>query len=363
MQKIQTPSGPQLIAVPIGQTIIQGPNGGQLVAQAGQNIITNNVQFQPNITLSSASFLASSQAPGQSFTLQSSQAQIGNTLAAIVSSTPTLVSLPALNTLSGNVITHQSVIQQNTTPISSTNNAAAPISTTNNLLSSPVSPTKKKKPKKKKKDEDLPNKSQGVVDLGALMKDVGLDFGADDFGFGMDSGSQQQDLNNSLNSSQNSSSSDLEADLSASESTIVSASVGITNNLAQVPNTITTNIGQIPTTVSSNIGSLPSSIPVNFAQLASQPQIQATIPTAAVQLQGGGGATVQLAGGQVQGAGAVSGIRVANPLVPGQVGQQAQSLQLVQGPDGNFILQTNPTANVISKFYVKIAKKKKIKHV
>merc|ERR1719282_660306 len=156
----------------------------------------------------------------------------------------------------------------------------------------------------------------------------------------MDSGSQQQDLNNSLNSSQNSSSSDLEADLSAS--------VGITNNLAQVPNTITTNIGQIPTTVSSNIGSLPSSIPVNFAQLASQPQIQATIPTAAVQLQGGGGATVQLAGGQVQGAGAVSGIRVANPLVPGQVGQQAQSLQLVQGPDGNFILQTNPTANVIN---------------
>merc|ERR1712012_57209 len=95
MQKIQTPTGPQLIAVPLGQTIIQGASGqllgtnSQLLAQ-GQNIITNpaaaggqpgQFQFQaaPNIALSSAQILAgTSQTPGQGFALQS-QAQILNT--------------------------------------------------------------------------------------------------------------------------------------------------------------------------------------------------------------------------------------------------------------------------------------------
>ena len=45
----------------------------------------------------------------------------------------------------------------------------------------PVSP-KKKKSKKKKRDDESPTKSQGTVDLGALLKDSGIDF--DDFGFG-----------------------------------------------------------------------------------------------------------------------------------------------------------------------------------
>ena len=44
----------------------------------------------------------------------------------------------------------------------------------------PVSP-KKKKSKKKKRDDESPTKSQGTVDLGALLKDSGIDFG--DFGF------------------------------------------------------------------------------------------------------------------------------------------------------------------------------------
>ena len=41
---------------------------------------------------------------------------------------------------------------------------------------------KKKKSKKKKRDDESPTKSQGTVDLGALLKDSGIDF--DDFGFG-----------------------------------------------------------------------------------------------------------------------------------------------------------------------------------
>ena len=319
MQKIQTPSGPQLIAVPIGQTLIQGPNG-QLLAQAGQNIITNppGVQFQPNIALplSSANILTS-QAPGQSFTLQNSQAlTLQNSQAQLVT-TPIVSSgggMVSMSTLApGNIVTHPSVIQPTVTPLSSSS-----------VISSPVSPTKKKKPKKKKKEDDLQNKSQGVVDLGALMKDVGLDFGVDDFGFGGETSSgSQQNLDNSLNSSQNSSSSDLEADMStASQDT-------------------------------SLLSAQPNSIPLNFAQIVSQPlQLQASPAVTAAPA-----ATIQLPG-----AAAGSGLRLSTPtlvsggqasvptLVPGQVNNvtaQPQSLQLVQGPDGNFILQTNPAPSII----------------
>ena len=102
------------------------------------------------------------------------------------------------------------------------------------------------------------------------MKDVGLlDFGNDDFGFGLDPGSSQhnldtdsaQNLNTSLNSSQNSSSSDLEA-----------------ADPAPAP--------------------APAPAP---------------------------------------------GLRVTHGYPPqASVAAQPQALQLVQGPDGNFVLQTNP---------------------
>ena len=429
MQKIQTPTGPQLIAVPLGQTIIQGANG-QLLAQAGQNIITNTaaagqpgqIQFQaaPNIALSSAPILAASshQAPGQGYTIQS-QAQILNTPAAIVSvagsaPAPTLVSmtgaiqpLGSLNSLSsGNLVTQQTVIHPNTQQIH--NPPPLP-----SVTSSPVSPTKKKKPKKKKKDEDLPNKSQGVVDLGALMKDVGLDFGADDFGFGgLEPGSSQQNhddstqnLNSSLNSSQNSSSSDLEADLSMTleQPPAVTSSL-VTTSFAQfvsTPAPAATQLAQpsqqttVQFATAGTAGGLRLATPLVSGQPGANNLVSGqtvannlisgqtvtnnlvsgqtvannlvTGPTVVNNLVSGQTVANNLLSGQAVATPLVSGQSLATPLISGQTvatplvgGQtvaniathQPQSLQLVQGPDGNFILQTNPTPapNILGKY-------------
>ena len=195
MQKIQTPTGPKLIAVPLGQTLIQAP-GGQLMAQS-PNIINTSGQIQL-------------QAAPSTFTLQpASSGSLAGPVIQSLASTHSSLGLttnlgPGLSSLSSpNVITPQpTVIQPQLDSASPTQ--------------SPVSPTKKKKPKKKKKEDEAPSiKPPGAVDLGALMKDVGLDFG-DDFGFGLDPSTSQQslelndsteNLNNSLNSSHNSSSS------------------------------------------------------------------------------------------------------------------------------------------------------------
>ena len=333
MQHIQTPSGPKLIAVPIGQTLIQGPNG-QILTQ-GQNIITNNtsggmqinangqIQFQaaPNMALSSAPmFTTTSQAYTLQATQASSQPQIIYSSPSFVSSSSTstggvttvMSSLQPINSLnsvnSSNLITSQSVIQTN----QSLDTTAHP------AMQVPVSPTKKKKSKKKKKDEDPPLKSQGTVDLGALMKDVGLDFG-EDFGFGLDQhnsnnvdlNESNQNLNNSLNSSQGSSSSDLENDIG--------------NISIPAPPVI-----QPPEQV-------PVSVPqISFAQIP-QPQF------AAPQL-----ATSQIGTQQIVSNTPLQGMRLANPIVNPQINSNtAQSLQLVQGPDGNFILQTNPAQGIL----------------
>ena len=319
MQKIQTPQGQQLIAVPLAAqpTFIQG-SAGQLLTTAqapggaitGQTFITGlqghqavqlssgQIQLQPNISLSSAPIIAGSMASnGSGFTTLQSSGQLLTAPGAIVSlgqspltSVASVVSVPSLGALQGNVITQQSVIQP---PASSnmSNMGPGPAAT-----SSPVSPTKRKKPKKKRKEEDLlSNKSQGAVDLGALMKDVGLlDFGSDDFGFGLDSSQQSS----SLNSSQNSSSSDIEADLS-----------NIVTNppLASQPPSIPLNIAQIS---------------AQTPQLPQQPQFSAPVTSVA------------------------PGLRLSAPasVVP----SQPQPLQLVQGPDGNFILQTtNPVTGII----------------
>ena len=87
---------------------------------------------------------------------------------------PTVAPLLSTSTTTTSVGT--SVIQQH--------QPLEPLST--NGLNPPVSP-KKKKSKKKKRDDESPTKSQGTVDLGALLKDSGIDF--DDFGFGGMAGS------------------------------------------------------------------------------------------------------------------------------------------------------------------------------
>jgi len=345
MQHIQTPQGPKLIAVPIGQTLIQGPNG-QILTQ-GQNIITNNssggmqinangqIQFQaaPNMALSSAPmFSTTSQGYTLQATMASCQPQIIYSSPSFVSSSSTsstggvttvMSSLQPINSLNSmnnsNLITSQSVIQPN---------KSLDTTTTHPAMQMPVSPTKKKKSKKKKKDEDPPAQStpqvqsQKAVDLGALMKDVGLDFG-DDFGFGVDQSSNSnnlnessQNLNNSLNSSIGSSSSDLENDIG--------------NISIPAPPVI-----QPPEQV-------PVSVPqISFAQIP-QPQFQAP------QL-----ATSQIGTQQIVSNTPLQGMRLANPIISPQVAPQinsntaAQSLQLVQGPDGNFILQTNPSQGIL----------------
>merc|ERR1719347_2264165 len=353
LQQIQTQQGPKMIAVPIGQTLIQGPNG-QILTQ-GQNIITNNssggmqinangqIQFQaaPNMALSSAPMFSTT---SQGYTLQATvagcQPQIIYSSPSFVSSSSTsstggvttvMSSLQPINSLNSmnpsNLITTQSVIQPN---------KSLDTATTHPAMQMPVSPTKKKKSKKKKKDEDPPTptptpttsttqqvQSQKAVDLGALMAEtLGLDFG-DDFGFGVDQSSNSnnlkessQNLNNSLNSSIGSSSSDLENDIG--------------NISIPAPPVI-----QPPEQV-------PVSVPqISFAQI--QPQFQA--PQIAT--------TSQLGTQQIVSNTPLQGMRLANPIINPQVTPQinsntaAQPLQLVQGPDGNFILQTNPSQGIL----------------
>jgi len=335
MQHIQTPSGPKLIAVPIGQTLIQGPNG-QILTQ-GQNIITNNtsggmqinangqIQFQaaPNMALSSAPmFNTTSQAYTLQATQASSQPQIIYSTPSFVSSSSTstggvttvMSSIQPINSLnsvnSSNLITSQSVIQTNQSLDTNPHPA----------MQMPVSPTKKKKSKKKKKDEDPPlMKPQANVDLGALMKDVGLDFG-DDFGFGgdqsnsnnVDLNESSQNLNNSLNSSLGSSSSDLENDI---------GNISIpAPPVIQPPEQVQVSVPQI-----------------SFAQIP-QPQFQ---PPQLV--------TSQIGTQQIVSNTPLQGMRLANPIInqPINSNTAAQSLQLVQGPDGNFILQTNPAQGIL----------------
>ena len=331
MQKIQTPSGPQLIAVPLAAaqpTFIQG-SPGQLLTTApapGGAIITGlqghqalqlpsgqiQLQAAPNIALSSAPIIAGSMAStGSGFTtLQSSGQLLTAPPGAIVSlgqspltSVASVVSVPSLGALQASVITQQSVIQ----PPAPVTSSMGP-----SLTSSPISPTKRKKPKKKRKDEDLlNNKSQGAVDLGALMKDVGLlDFGSDDFGFNMDSSQpgSSQNLNNSLNSSQNSSSSDIEADLS---------------NIVTNP----------PPDLS--MASQPPSIPLNIAQISAQPPQLPQQPQFSASV-----------------APVTPGLRLGAPASVVTSQPQSQPLQLVQGPDGNFILQTtNSVTGIIGEYY------------
>ena len=145
------------------------------------------------------------QAAPSTFTLQ--PASSGSLAGPVMQSLNTTHSGLGLTTNLG--VTSANVITPQPTVIQPHLDSASP-------TQSPVSPTKKKKPKKKKKEDEAPSiKPPGAVDLGALMKDVGLDFG-DDFGFGLDPSTSQQslelndsteNLNNSLNSSLNSSSS------------------------------------------------------------------------------------------------------------------------------------------------------------
>ena len=246
MQKIQTTAGAQLIAVPMGQTIIQGANG-QLLTQP------NIVAAAPNIALSQPA------------------------AAAIQLSGPAPVSHLVTSTAPLNINT-QSVIQPTLASTGAGVLVSTGVSGVNPVTGSPVlSPTKKKKPKKKRRDDEISaeNKALGAVDLGALMKDVGLDLDfSDDLGFGLESSSHNDGHNSTLNSSLNSSSSsDIDADPAP-----VSAPAQLRLPVSNTP------------------------------QLSQQPAVNPQLSTQTVS--------------------------TAAPH---------QSLQLVQGPDGNFILQTSST--------------------
>merc|ERR1719220_3413254 len=186
MQQINTPTGPKFIAVPLGQTLMQsqtglfqgatlqgagpvqlGPNG-QLVqlqqAAAGQIFSSSSPSVQSATAVSS---VATGQ---QAFTLQASPSA---SQPQVIWSTSSVTRTSVTPLLSTSVTTNSagtSVIQPTQALDGMTVNGLAPVS------------PKKKKSKKKKRDDESPTKSQGTVDLGALLKDSGIDF--DDFGFG-----------------------------------------------------------------------------------------------------------------------------------------------------------------------------------
>lgn len=168
MQQIQTPSGPKLIAVPVGQATLMPQLHTGLTT--GQNFTA----------LSSAQILASGGTPTIVSTLPG-----GTTVSSSYLTTPTtIVSL-------GNTKVSQpqfvSTLSSSTVG-GSTTMSQAPSSNVGSQ------PQKKKKSKKKKKESQNSSSSSGEkkqgLDLGELMKDVGLDLD----NFGMEDGAHSTSI-------------------------------------------------------------------------------------------------------------------------------------------------------------------------
>ena len=336
MQQIQTSSGPKLIAVPFGQTLLQGQNliatpssGG--MQMAGLNS-SGQIQFQaaPNITFSTASIMPNS---SQGFTFQpptsSQQSCTGNNLGIKTTQifqqtsagqiTPMISSHENLNLgVSAILAPSQSVIQQNTQHRPGTDPPA-------------MSPPKKKKSKKKKRDfDDEPSQQMksGTVDLGALMKDVGLDL--DD----LDSWDQNQDSSSNIDIGYQVSG--VQSLNSSQESTSSSETESNTQHLSQAD----ILQGHGPQLFVPQLTSHVSQ-PMTYTTQVSSSQSQPVLQTLS---QGSRMSTTQI----------VTPQGMSSQLVPSQVlnsvGQMmapqlsaGSSFQLIQGPDGQFILQSSAT--------------------
>jgi hypothetical protein len=376
MQQIQTPSGPKLIAVPIGQTLL--PSGGN-VQLTGGNVqltptftATGQLQFQatPNIGLSSTPILANN---SQAYTLQASQTNGGQPVIQTTYTTTVPRTSGYLQTSSGGITTVVSAIQ-GTLPVTSSNQIAGQsvIQSNNNiphdaqLLQTPVSPNKRKKSKKKRRDpsDESPPKS-GTVDLGALMKDVGLDIDYMDDGFGMDTDHVLVSSASTNDSSQNQSSLNTSQDSTSSSVSDSGSSIigSIPSSIGGVPSIPQLSIGQLTTTIAppqfvtsqlSAVGPQLSAVGSHLSAVAPQqigavgPQLNAVAPHLGAVAPQLSAVAPQLSAVSPQ----LGSVRLANPqivtpqltapTVPGS------SLQLVQGPDGQFILQTNPAPGIIS---------------
>ena len=145
--------------------------------QAGPALLTSAPAASPGLPAAST--------PGQAFTLQaspaSSQPQVTLPPAGRTSPPPQVIwsSGSVTRPMAAPLLSTSTTTTSVGTPVIQHHQPLEPLST--NGLNPPVSP-KKKKSKKKKRDDESPTKSQGTVDLGALLKDSGIDF--DDFGFG-----------------------------------------------------------------------------------------------------------------------------------------------------------------------------------
>uniref|UniRef100_A0A0K2UW65 Putative LOC100679230 [Nasonia vitripennis] n=1 Tax=Lepeophtheirus salmonis TaxID=72036 RepID=A0A0K2UW65_LEPSM len=160
MQQIQTPSGPKLIAVPVGQTLVQTSAG---LISTSSNVLAG---FSSGISLPQQNVLTTS----------------SNSLA---------------------VVSHSAYTHPVSTPV---------------VTHAPISPVKRKKSKKRNNEiltlnssAPTPSKKPKVVDLGELMKDVGLDLE----GFHEDSQNSADDSSNTKPSQILSSSSILDSTPSA----------------------------------------------------------------------------------------------------------------------------------------------------
>ena len=314
MQQIQTPSGPKLVAVPIGQTLIPGqniisaPSSGTLQLNHGSGVNTG----QPGqIQVQTAGYIPSSSQQG--FTLQAAS-QPSN----IVTNIPIGVKTTSvLHQTSGGTVTTLVPSSQDHSqpPGNSFGNVIAGHTVIQSIKHDPasLSPTKKKKSKKKRKDLEGESPSavtavskSGTVDLGALMKDVGLDL--DDLdSFSMDQiESSSHSLDGSfhsavsqpiqLNTSHESTSS------SDSQSTVDLGGGGVNVNM----------VSHLPVTTQQFIN------PATLTLAASQAQMPVIQPVSQ----------------------AVRMSSAPQQVVAPQLG--GSSFQLIQGPDGQFILQSNP---------------------
>ena len=317
MQQIQTPTGPKLIALPIGQTLIPGqniittPSSGALQITPGSMV--NTSQQAGQIQVQTAGYLPPTSQQHQGFTLQATS-QPSN----IVTNMPLgFKSTSVLHQASGGTVTTQLVpsISQDTsqTPGNSACNVIAGHSVIQTIKPDPaaLSPTKKKKSKKKRKDmeDESPSPAvstvskSGTVDLGALMKDVGLDL--DDLdSYSMDQiETSTQNIDNNfhgvsqLNTSHDSISS------SESQSTADLVMSGIQTNV----------VAQLPVTSQQYLNSSQLSL-----SQASRPVIQSVSQAPRISVAPQQVVAPQLGGGS--------------------------SFQLIQGPDGQFILQSSATA-------------------
>ncbi len=269
MQQIQTPTGPKLIAVPVGQTA--------------------TVQMAPQLAATAVSPFSSPLA-----TVTTSVTSLVTTLPSTssLSSTNVVASSPALLPPSATMTSSSTSVSLPGTPVASTSTGK-----------------KKKNKKSKKKDEQQQQQQQlqqrgGGLDLGELMKDVGLDLE----GFGLeDGGSQSVDL--AVQPQQLQPAAQLQQ--------LQPTGIQLPTQPASLSLTLGTSDGS---SIVSSGGVLAQGLP-SGTQLQGAPQSQPPPPSMASS------------GSQL-----VAQIQQPLPLNPAPAAGQ---LQLVQGPDGQFVLQSS----------------------